>query len=85
MPHWVLACKHCGRDFPHSEINAGLVRLDVNPSGWVDKPIFPEGGQRMECPNCHETAIYQRYMLRYVEQHSGKVSGDQPEFLYQFE
>ena len=67
VPHWIVACKNCGKDFQHSEIKSELFGLAVLGRSWVDKPAFPPGGQMLECPRCHETSLYQRYMLRFRE------------------
>jgi len=65
VPHWILACKNCGRDFQHSEIKSELFGLAILGRSWIDKPVFPPGGQMVECPRCRETSLYQRYMLRF--------------------
>lgn len=64
LAHWILACKNCGKDFKHSEIATELPSQHVDVRGWVDKPAFAEGGEKLKCPHCNDTSTYQRYMLR---------------------
>ena len=67
MPQWILSCTHCSKDFEHSRIDAELFGLSVLGRSWIDKPFFPVGGEDRECPHCHQSARYQRFMLRYKE------------------
>ena len=62
MSQWMLTCSTCGEDFPHSSIpeNAGFDQLDL-----PHKPDFPPSGLALVCPNCGESAIYQRHDLVY--------------------
>ena len=60
MERWVLNCEKCNVDIAHSEIEK--VR---DPFMAFIKPEFPNGGLKINCPNCGETSIYQRYQLIY--------------------
>jgi hypothetical protein len=63
MAHWVLRCPQCKMYFTHSQASAEQ-RYDL----WVlpSKPEFPEGGSWHTCPNCKETALFQRFHLTYA-------------------
>jgi hypothetical protein len=66
MPRWVLGCPECNRDFTHTEIPADPKRRSFDRFlGTEAKPEFPQGGLRIECPNCKKTSIFQRYQLVY--------------------
>ena len=64
MPQWNLYCLRCDKRFDHSTINPHLDGAPYDPL-WPPKPAFPEGGERVKCPLCKETATYQRYQLVY--------------------
>lgn len=62
MARWVLNCRNCGAEFTHNQIS------DTSPSVRdpflsVAKPEFPVGGERVVCPGCKGTFVYQRYEL----------------------
>jgi hypothetical protein len=61
---WILHCARCDGVLIHSEIrNTDL--LDFDSYVNLKKPEFPLGGLNVFCPNCNETAIYQRHQLVY--------------------
>jgi hypothetical protein len=66
MPHWALNCPHCKVEFPHSEIDIEKEHQGI----WAlpGKPEFPKGGSSLECPNCKETSVFQRFQLIYVRE-----------------
>ena len=64
MPHWILNCPDCKKDFTHSE-----VKLEEKPFQalmFPFKPEFPDGGAPLECPNCKNTSTFQRFQLTYA-------------------
>ena len=61
MPKWILKCKKCGSDFEHSQIDdTGMAFFDLPP-----KPDIPTTGNQCVCPQCGQSAIYQRMDLLY--------------------
>jgi predicted RNA-binding Zn-ribbon protein involved in translation (DUF1610 family) len=60
MERWVLNCEKCNVDIAYSEVEK--VR---DPFAAFIKPEFPNGGLKIDCPNCGETSIYQRHQLVY--------------------
>jgi rRNA maturation endonuclease Nob1 len=60
MASWVLECIHCNAIFTHSAIEEGLENYFL-----PIKPVFPEDGQSMSCPQCGHSARYQSSDLRY--------------------
>jgi hypothetical protein len=68
MPYWVLNCPHCRKDFNHSEIEGGKEHFGL----WAlpAKPEFPEGGSWLECLECKQTSLFQRFQLRYARDRS---------------
>jgi hypothetical protein len=64
MPHWMLSCRNCEQQFPHSEIPKEMASPLSGPFGFlIEKPLFPEQGLEVECPHCGKTSIYQRHQL----------------------
>jgi endogenous inhibitor of DNA gyrase (YacG/DUF329 family) len=63
MPQWVLRCPECNANFTHSEIATENQPLRDSFAGLAVKPEFPEGGMRLECPNCKKSSVYQRHEL----------------------
>jgi predicted RNA-binding Zn-ribbon protein involved in translation (DUF1610 family) len=64
MPQWMLSCSSCQQQFPHSEIPKEKASPLSGPFGFlIEKPLFPEHGLELECPNCGETSVYQRHQL----------------------
>jgi hypothetical protein len=47
--------------FDHAEI----VTDSLENFFFAPKPSFPPGGSEIECPNCHDKAVYQRVELMY--------------------
>jgi hypothetical protein len=64
MPHWMLSCRNCHKNFVHSEIQPQSNDL-LYDSLWPYRPEFPEGGLSVECPHCQQAATYQRFELMY--------------------
>jgi hypothetical protein len=64
MPYWVLHCPHCRKDFVHSEIDGEKEHHGL----WAlpSKPEFPEGGSWLECLNCNQTSLFQRFQPVYA-------------------
>jgi hypothetical protein len=62
MPRWILNCLNCHTEFTHTEIDPKRTFADyfLEP-----KPEFPANGQKVECPNCKTSSVYQRYNLFY--------------------
>jgi len=73
MAWWALTCNKCGNDFRYAEIESGAPELPLLAEGWIDKPPFPEGGKELECPHCHDTSLYQVFMLRYEKDKPGRT------------
>lgn len=65
MARWVLDCPQCHEEFTHSEITSSQITFSDPFTQPETKPPFPEGGQEIACPNCNQTAVYQRYQLVY--------------------
>lgn len=63
MSHWFLNCSSCQKPFIHSPI--ATTRADTLDPFWPAKPDFPAGGSNVECPHCHQSALYQRYQLMF--------------------
>ena len=61
MPNWVVSCSDCGSKIMHSKIEFPDASSYFLPS----KPEIESGGSELSCPNCGQTAIYQRSDLRY--------------------
>ena len=68
MPYWVLNCPHCRKDFNHSEIDGGKKHFGL--CALPAKPEFPEGGSWLECLNCKQTSLFQRFQLTYSRDRS---------------
>jgi hypothetical protein len=64
MPYWVLDCPQCHKEFVHSEIDGEKKHHGL----WAlpSKPEFPEGGAKLDCPNCKQASLFQRFQLRYA-------------------
>lgn len=65
MPRWVLDCPECQATFTHSEIKVPDGLTGARRNWFGDKPVFPETGSRVECPNCKKSSVYQRHQLVY--------------------
>jgi uncharacterized CHY-type Zn-finger protein len=74
MPHWLLHCQNCNKDFEHTKINSQLASIPYDPL-WPSKPDFAAGGEQIICPHCKETATYQRYQLIYSVEADGTSFG----------
>lgn len=62
MARWTLDCPSCAHQFTHSEIKQEA------PAGslWIDaKPEMPPTGEKLECPQCKASSLYQRHELIY--------------------
>jgi hypothetical protein len=64
MIRWVLHCARCNGVLVHSEI-AEIDLLGFDSYTNLVKPRFPEGGLRVHCATCNDSAIYQRHQLIY--------------------
>jgi hypothetical protein len=64
MPHWILKCPQCKKDFIHSEIDMEKQKYAL----WAlpSKPEFPEGGSWLECANCKRTSLFQQSQLMFA-------------------
>ncbi len=62
MPRWIVSCPECKEEFTHSEIGEDRHR---DPFTSPPKPPLPHEGIQQECPNCHKTAVYRAFELRY--------------------
>lgn len=65
MPRWIVRCPRCHAAVPHSEVTFARAIEDAL-AGLGRKPDCPNGGFSLECPNCKETAHYQRHQLVYL-------------------
>jgi endogenous inhibitor of DNA gyrase (YacG/DUF329 family) len=65
MARWTLSCPECNKDFTHSQIVSSETNALRNPFVFEEKPLFPTGGQSIECPNCKKSSTYQRHQLIY--------------------
>lgn len=66
MPRWVVTCPNCRSEFTHTlvrDLTQGALTRDVFAS--PPKPPIPEGGSRLDCPNCGGSQAYQISDLRY--------------------
>jgi hypothetical protein len=70
MARWVLDCPHCDKYFTHSEIpdSSSFVRDSFTQT--ETKPVFPDGGLKLVCPNCNGTSVYKRHQLIYQASHA---------------
>jgi predicted nucleic-acid-binding Zn-ribbon protein len=65
MQQWVLGCPKCREEFTQSDVTVPYHgNLEI---AWPPKPEFPEGGMRMQCPNCGNISVYQRFQLTLYE------------------
>jgi len=62
MARWVLGCPFCDKEFTHTEI-AEPRRLE--DYYFQAKPKFPDGGLRIDCPNCKKASVFQSHQLIY--------------------
>ena len=62
MGQWILMCSICGKEFPHSTISENLSFAEAL---LPTKPEFPPNGLAVNCPECGQSATYERYDLRY--------------------
>jgi hypothetical protein len=60
MASWHLECANCRKAFQHSRIEDTLKN-----KFFAEKPSFPEGGAKLDCPHCGHKATYQQYQLTY--------------------
>lgn len=58
---WVLGCTECHKEFTQSVVPRSF--HDYLVLVWPPKPEFPQGGMRMQCPNCRNVSVYERYQL----------------------
>jgi hypothetical protein len=66
MARWVLGCPLCKKDFTHSQIPEGSRAWLGDPFAWLgDKPVFPNEGLPLVCPNCQKPSVYKRTELVY--------------------
>jgi hypothetical protein len=66
VPRWVLGCPKCNLEFTQSVIDSSRQSSLEDPFAWIgEKPQFPGNGLRVECPNCKNISVYQRYQLVY--------------------
>jgi hypothetical protein len=66
MPRWVVTCPKCRSEFTHTlvrDLTQGSLTRDVFAS--PPKPPIPDGGSRLDCPNCGGNQAYQISDLRY--------------------
>jgi hypothetical protein len=63
MSNWFLICSSCRKPFIHSHIATSRAEF-LDPFGPF-KPDFPEGGSTLQCPHCHQSALYQRHQLMF--------------------
>jgi DNA-directed RNA polymerase subunit RPC12/RpoP len=61
MALWVLACLNCKRDIEQAKINDRVLLDYLEPR----KPIFPEEGLEVRCPNCGHRSVYRRNEMVY--------------------
>ena len=61
MASWVLACVNCQRDIEQAKIDNRALLDYLEPQ----KPMFPEGGREVECPNCGYRWVYRRNEMVY--------------------
>ena len=54
MSNWVIGCKSCSETFVHFAIADTFLNYFV-----PQKPEFPAVGDSLECPYCHNKALYQ--------------------------
>ena len=57
-------CPECKTVFICSEIDMDQGHHGI--AALPAKPEFPEGGCKLECPNCKRTSVFQRFQLIYV-------------------
>jgi DNA-directed RNA polymerase subunit RPC12/RpoP len=58
MATWELQCPNCKNKFTYMVIGEELEDYYLPL-----RPLFPENGQEVVCPNCSYKAIYQRHTL----------------------
>jgi hypothetical protein len=56
---WVLSCRRCGADLVRCPAEQVLA-LEI-----AIKPDFPNGGLKVQCPNCGKSFFYERHQLVY--------------------
>ena len=61
MASWVLACQNCKRDIEQAKINDQMLLDYLEPR----KPIFPQGGLEVQCPDCGYKCVYLRNEMVY--------------------
>jgi DNA-directed RNA polymerase subunit RPC12/RpoP len=59
MATWELQCPNCKNKFAYMRITDDDLENYYLPL----RPIFPEDGLEVECPDCSFKAVYQRYAL----------------------
>jgi hypothetical protein len=60
MASWYIEFTNCHQPFQHWQMEDTLKNIF-----FPEKPIFPEGGAKLECPHCGHKATYQRHQLTY--------------------
>lgn len=65
MDRWILKCPGCKTTFTQSVVKPPS-KLSELLYVWPPKPEFPNGGVRLECPNCKTASLYQRNQLTYA-------------------
>ncbi len=59
---WILYCPQCAEVAMRSHISeSDLGGFDAYTN--LCKPMLPDGGLIVLCPNCGETSVHQRYQL----------------------
>jgi hypothetical protein len=64
MAEWSLDCKGCKKSITHSSVNPAENTMPYDTL-WPYRPEVLESGFTMRCPNCQQSASYQRFELKY--------------------
>jgi hypothetical protein len=66
MPRWVFNCPLCNCEITYEVIVKDDHSPLTDPFAWLlDKPFLASQGANIDCPNCKNTAIYQRHQMTY--------------------
>jgi DNA-directed RNA polymerase subunit RPC12/RpoP len=61
MAAWGLNCANCNQN-----VTKFVIEDTLESYFLPERPNFPEGGKKIECPNCGYNATYQRTDLAYL-------------------